>query len=345
MKIAIIGGSGYTGAELLKILVGHPRVEIAMVTSNTYAGSSVCSLYPQFRGECDLHFSKFDHDAIKASAELVFLAVPHGESMVYVPKLISDGLKVIDLSGDFRFLDTDVYELWYGKNHTAKELTRIAVYGLPEFNRDLIKPAQLVANPGCYPTASLLAIVPALLAGLASPDEIIIDAKSGISGAGRGSSEKTHYNRRTDNIAAYAVAGHKHTPEIEVHAGALLGQEITLTFTPHLCPMSRGILATAYLKVEAGLDVIVTDKAYRDFYDGEDFVSVLEPPAQPETVFVRGSNRAQIGLALDKRTDRLIVTTAIDNLVKGASGQAVQSMNIMAGFPEKLGLEAIGLFP
>lgn len=345
MNISIIGASGFTGIELLRILQSHPQCDITYVTSETYAGKRVADLYPSYEGSGDLRFSKYDLGLIADNSDLVFLAVPHGESMDFVPGLLESGVKVIDLSGDFRFSDAGIYEHWYGLEHKAQTYLQEAVYGLPEINRERIAHARLVANPGCYPTAAILGILPAIVNDVIVKDSIIIDAKSGVSGAGRSANEKTHYVRRNDSITAYAIATHKHTPEIETQLSSVCGAEIKVSFTPHLTPMSRGILATIYAQLSKPLTQNEAADIYISHYTREPFIKVLSPPAIPETGFVRGSNMAQIGVTVDERVGRLVIVAAIDNLVKGASGQAIQNLNIMSGLHETTSLRTIGLYP
>jgi len=346
VKVGIIGASGYTGAELLRLLTNHPEVKISYVTANKYAGQKVSTLYPNFYGICDLTFEKFDLDVAKEKAELFFVALPHGTAMDIVPGLLGENLKVIDLSGDFRFPKKDVYESWYKMSHKHPELLGTAVYGLVEMNREKIKGSNFISNPGCFPTGSTLGIAPLLKEEIIFENDIIVDALTGVSGAGRGTKEGAHYCSCDENVSSYKIGGtHQHIPEMEQEMGKILSKEIKLTFAPHLASFSRGIYSTIYCKLKKNISTEELLKIYDDFYKDDYFVKVLPKGVYPEVKSVAGSNFCQIGLEADKRTGRVIVVSAIDNLVKGASGQAIQNMNLMCGFDEKEGLEAVGLVP
>ncbi|HDP69425.1 MAG TPA: N-acetyl-gamma-glutamyl-phosphate reductase [Actinobacteria bacterium] len=346
IKVGIIGASGYTGAELMRMLINHPDVEISYVTANKYAGQKVASLYHNFYGICDLLFEKFDLDTAKKNAEVFFVALPHGTAMDVVPDLLGDNRKVIDLSGDFRFFEKSVYESWYKMPHKYPELLGKAAYGLCEMNREEIKKSNFISNPGCFPTGSVLAIAPLLKKNLIFGDDIVVDALTGVSGAGRGAKEGTHYCSCDENVSTYKVGGiHQHIPEMEQEMGKISGKEVKLTFAPHLASFSRGIYSTIYSKLKEGILTEELLKVYNDFYKNDYFVKVLSKGIYPEVKSVAGSNFCQIGLEVDKRTSRVIVVSAIDNLVKGASGQAIQNMNLMCGFDEKEGLEVVGLVP
>ncbi|HOL18205.1 MAG TPA: N-acetyl-gamma-glutamyl-phosphate reductase [Bacillota bacterium] len=339
LQVAILGATGYTGAELVRLLHRHPQVQIAYISSESHAGQPLNRVHPQFRDIVELKLQPLQVEEIPEAVELVFCALPHGSSAGVVPKLLQQGRRVIDLSADFRLRQPALYDQWYGRTHPAPELLKQAVYGLPELFAISIKTARLVANPGCYPTAAILSLAPLVQSGLADPESVIIDAKSGVSGAGRTPKQAFHFPDCTENFKAYRVGDHQHTPEIEQVLGDLSGEAAAITFTPHLVPMIRGIFSTAYLALRRPLNLEELLALYHDFYREKPFVRVIEAPDLPETRAVRGSNYCDISLRLDGRTGRVIVLSAIDNLVKGAAGQAVQNMNLMYGFPETAGLE------
>jgi N-acetyl-gamma-glutamyl-phosphate reductase len=344
VRVAIIGGSGYTGLELMRLLARHPDVEITAVTSREFDGKPVSSVFPALAGICPLNFSWPDPAKLAAAAEFFFVALPHKTAMAVIPPLLAAGAQVVDLSADFRFKDQAVYEQWY-QEHTAPELLSEAVYGLPELYRRAIKTARLVGNPGCYPTSVILGLAPLLTAGLIDPRSIIADCKSGVSGAGRGVSLAALYCEVNDGFRAYKVADHRHTPEMEQELGLLAGEPLTITFTPHLVPMSRGILATLYATPKRLPENAEIQAVYARFYEKEPFVRLCPVEALPNTVAVRGSNYCDLAVRVDRRAGRLIVVSAIDNLTRGASGQAVCNMNLMLGFPETRGLEIVPLVP
>ncbi len=344
LKIAIIGASGYTGAELTRILCNHAKVQISAVTSRRHAGQNLAEVFPHLRDKVSIICENPDIDQICRKADLFFTAVPHKTSMEIVPDLLSAGKKVIDLSADFRIKDVNIYEKWYQK-HTAPDLLTSAVYGLPELYRDDIKKTSLVANPGCYPTSVILALAPLLENRIIDPASIIIDSKSGTSGAGRSASVGTLFCEVTDGFRAYKVGDHRHTPEIEQEISLLAGNQTAVSFTPHLLPLSRGILSTIYAGLNGELTQEIAENIYQTKYSKEPFVRVLGPNSLPATQYVRGSNYCDISFRIDWRTNRLIIISAIDNIVKGAAGQAVQNMNIMCGFPEQEGLEGAPFFP
>jgi N-acetyl-gamma-glutamyl-phosphate reductase len=344
IHVGIIGASGYTGAELARLLCRHPEVELTVATSRQYAGKPLSQVFPSLQGRADIICEDPAIEELTSRADLFFTAVPHQTAMGMIPSLLEAGKKIIDLSADFRLSDSAVYEKWY-QPHTAAEYLQEAVYGLPELHRAAIAGARLVANPGCYPTSVLIGLAPLLKAGLLDPDTLIIDAKSGTSGAGRGALVGTLYCEVTDGFRAYKVGEHRHTPEIEQEAGKLCGRPVTVTFTPHLVPMSRGILSTMYGKLLRGTTQQEVHDLYAGFYGQEQFVRLCTPGSYPATQYVRGSNFCDIGFKVDGRTGRLVILAAIDNLVKGAAGQAVQNMNLVCGFPEGLGLEIVPLFP
>lgn len=344
MKIGVIGASGYTGQELLRILTHHPKVEIAYATSERFAGSAVDEVFPSFKGIIDLQFRKLSVPHIARDADFIFTALPHGQSMDVVAECIKKGKKVVDLSADFRLKDAALYERWYGK-HSCPDLLSEAVYGLPEIYRDEIKKAQLVANPGCYPTGAILALTPLLEGGIIDPVSIIVDAKSGVSGAGRSPSMTNLFGEVAEGLKAYNVANHRHTPEMEQELSVRTGEGIHILFVPHLIPINRGILSTCYARTNGALSTAKASKAFQQRYGKEPFVRLVPSSTFPSTMEVRGSNYCDIGVMVDDSSGQIVVISAIDNLAKGASGQAVQNMNIMCGFPETMGLEQIPLVP
>ncbi|MFQ5427688.1 MAG: N-acetyl-gamma-glutamyl-phosphate reductase [Thermodesulfobacteriota bacterium] len=338
ISAAIIGASGYTGLELLRILKCHPHVKVTAITSRQYCGKSIAEVLPSLRGFYEgLYFSD-PSGPEAAGAAVVFSCLPHAASMEVVRGFVEAGKKVIDLSADFRLKDAGVYEKWYGE-HTCSELLGQAVYGLPEINREAIKGARLIANPGCYPTGATLAVAPILKAGLMDKKSaLIIDSKSGVSGAGRGLSEATSFVQVTGGFNAYKVGGHRHTPEIEQNLSGLAGEGVEVVFTPHLLPVSRGILTTLYAKLSKGLTTTELHGLYKEAYEGEPFVRLLPEGQFPNISEVRSSNYCDIGLWSDPASKQMIAISAIDNLVKGASGQAVQNMNLVFGLAETTGL-------
>ncbi|MBS4023807.1 MAG: N-acetyl-gamma-glutamyl-phosphate reductase [Dethiobacter sp.] len=339
LKVAVVGATGYTGKELLEILVRHPFARPVYLTSESSAGLRIDQVYPQFRSVLELQLHKMEETDPLAQCDFIFSALPHGLSMDAVPKLLATGKKVVDLSGDFRLKDSTLYPRWYGYEHRQENWLAGSVYGLPEFHRAAIRGAKLVANPGCYPTSVLLPLKPLLSEGVIDPADIIVDSKSGVSGAGRSPKLPFHFPECTENFKAYKVAEHQHTPEIEQELSGVCGQQMAITFTPHLVPMVRGILSTIYLRVKGGIDEGTLWEIYEKHYGSEPFIRFNKPPELPETKFVSGSNFCDISFRLDRRTNRLIVVSAIDNLIKGAAGQAIQNMNIMQGLPEDAGLK------
>jgi N-acetyl-gamma-glutamyl-phosphate reductase len=344
IRIGIVGASGYTGVELARLLCNCPDVKLTVATSRQYKGKKLAEVYPNLAGMVDIVCEDLQSEELVERADLFFTAVPHQTAMAIVPDLLQADKKVVDLSADFRIHDASVYEKWYQK-HTAQDYLAEAVYGLPELHRQDIAQARLVANPGCYPTSVILGLAPLLQDGLIDPETIIVDAKSGASGAGRAAQTGTLFCEVTEGFKAYKVAAHRHTPEMEQEISELCKKQVAISFTPHLLPMSRGILSTIY----AGLGKSVTDDEvndlYRNFYKNEPFVRISERGVFPGTQFVRGSNFCDLGFKIDSRTSRIIVLAAIDNLVKGAAGQAVQNMNLMCGLPETRGLLGVPLFP
>jgi len=345
VKVSIIGATGYAGAELVRILSRHPDAELAALTTQSYAGKPFWEVYPHLYGYTSLVCEEMDLARVIEASDVVFIALPHGHAMPVALEAGRRGKKVVDLGADFRLSDYKVYEQWYKVEHAARELLAEAVYGLPELNREKIKSAWLVANPGCYPTSAILALAPLLKNNLADTGTIIIDSKSGVSGAGRGLSLNTHFGEVNENFRAYNVGVHRHTPEIEQELGRLAGQAFTVSFTPHLLPITRGILSTVYARLTSPLSQAEALELYRGFYRGESFIRVLPQGFLPQTKWVSGTNHCDIGLTVDQRTGRVVVTAAIDNLVKGAAGQAVQNMNLLCGFAEDTALAGPGLYP
>ena len=345
LKVAIVGASGYTGVELIRLLHCHSEVVVTCVTSEQSAGKRIDSIFPSLRNRCDLVLEKLDPVKVSEKADIIFTALPHKAAMAVVPTFLDLGKRVIDLSADYRLSDAAVYGEWY-EPHINPELLPEAVYGLPEIRRDLIAGKRLVANPGCYPTSIILALAPLLRNGLINLESIIADSASGVTGAGRSAKVDSLYCEDNEGYKAYAVGGvHRHTPEIEQELSKLAGEQLRLTFTPHLVPMDRGILSTVYALPESGFVADQLHGLYSDFYAGEPFVRVLPKESLPSTAFVRGTNFCDIAPLIDPRTGRIIIVSAIDNLVKGAAGQAVQNMNIICGFPETMGLDGLALFP
>jgi len=343
-KVAVVGASGYTGVELLRLLAGHPGVEVTCVTSRQQAGQPLSAAFPSLAGIYDLDFEALEPAELAGRAELVFLAVPHQAAMGMVPQLLAAGCRVVDLSADYRLRDAAVYAEWY-EPHLTPELLSEAVYGLPELYREQVRDARLVANPGCYPTSAALALTPLLRHQLIDPTTIIIDSKSGTSGAGRAAKVDTLYCEVNEGFKAYGLPRHRHTPEIEQTLSAVAGVPVTISFTPHLVPANRGILSTCYASFKGDLSLGELIDLYRQEYVGERFVRVLPAGALPNINQVRGSNFCDLGLALDPRTGRVVAVAAIDNLVKGAAGQALQNMNLMLGCPEASGLQGAPVFP
>lgn len=345
VKVAIVGASGYTGVELIRILLAHPEVSLTCLTSEQSAGKRVSEVFPSLRSRCELVLEPLLPEQVAAKADVIFTALPHQAAMDAVPAFLERGRKVIDLSADYRLKDTETYGTWYGPHRDVTRLAE-AVYGLPELHRKEIVDASLVANPGCYPTSIILALAPLLRNGVIDPASIIADSGSGVSGAGRSAKVDTLYCEVNEGFKAYGVGGsHRHTPEIEQELSMVSGVPLTVTFTPHLVPMDRGILSTCYAVPVQNITSALVQDLYETTYCHEPFVRVLPKGALPSTAFVRGSNFCDVAPVLDERTGRIIVVSAIDNLVKGAAGQAVQNMNIICGFPETQGLEVVGLFP
>ncbi len=345
INVGIIGASGYTGVELARILCNHPRVNLTAATSRQYAGQPLARVFPNLRNRTDLVCENLPTKELCDKADFFFAAVPHKTAMDIVPALLKEGKKVVDLSADFRLRDVSTYEQWY-QSHSSSHLLTEAVYGLPELYRDSIPSAHLVANPGCYPTSIILGLAPLLEAGVIDPNSLIADSKSGTSGAGRSAQVGALFCEVHDGFKPYKVGrAHRHTPEIEQELTCLAGVDVKISFTPHLLPISRGILSTVYATLKPGFDHPAVAEIYRKKYLGETFIRLLEEDTFPATQYVRGSNFCDISFKIDTVTNRIIVMSAIDNVVKGAAGQAVQNMNIMCGFNEELGLETIPQFP
>ncbi len=341
IKVGIVGGTGYTGVELLRLLALHPQVELRVITSRADAGTPVSQMFPSLRGMVDLQFVHPD-EAMLAQCDLVFFATPNGIAMQQARALLDAGVKVIDLAADFRLQDIASWEKWYGMKHACPQLVRDAVYGLPEVNREKIRSARLIANPGCYPTAVQLGFIPLLEAGVVETGNLIADAKSGVSGAGRKAEIGALFAEAGDNFKAYGVPGHRHLPEIRQGLGRVKNQEVGLTFVPHLTPLIRGIHATLYGRLTRDVDL---QALFEQRYAHEPFVDVMPAGSHPETRSVRGSNRCRIAVHRPQGGDTVVVLSVIDNLVKGAAGQAVQNMNIMFNFPESLALNIVPLLP
>jgi N-acetyl-gamma-glutamyl-phosphate reductase len=347
-RIGIVGARGFAGAELLRLGLRHPQCEITYVTSESQAGQPLDAAFPTLHGATRLHFSAFDASEAAAAADAFFFALPDGEAMKAAPALLEQGKKVVDLSGDFRVRDTASYERWYGREHLSPHLLSEAVYGMPELHPE-VREARLVANPGCYPTAMLLALSPLFASRRIDPDSVIVDAKSGVSGAGGrvGMKEEFSFPAVNENLRAYSVTGHRHLAETEQELAAIAGratEEVRLSFTPHLLPITRGLYVTAYATLRGTVDLDSLIQEHRAFFRDAPFVHVAGS-AIPEVRHVIGSNVCRIGMALDERVGRVIVMAVIDNLVKGAAGQAIQNMNLMLGLPEAAGLEAPAIYP
>ncbi len=343
-KVAVIGASGYTGVELLRLLANHPQAEVVAVTSRQYEGTPICEVFPSLRGFFALKCESIDIASISARADVIFTALPHKNAMEVIPGFLEAGCKVVDLSADYRLRDQSVYEQWY-QTHSSPELLTEAVYGLPELYREKVRCARLIANPGCYPTSVALGLAPLLEEHLIEPDSLIIDSKSGTTGAGRGLKEASLFCEVNEGFKAYGVASHRHTPEIEQTLSDLQGTSVQVNFTPHLLPVDRGILSTIYATPLQQCSTAELLALYQNRYADEPFVRVLPEGQLPNIAYVKGTNLCDIGLVSDPRTGRIIVVSVIDNLVKGAAGQAIQNFNLISGFAETEGLTAAALFP
>lgn len=345
IRVSVAGATGYMGAEVLRYLCRHSGVSIKYLTSERYAGKEFSQVFPNFKGILDIKCYELNHEALINESDIIFLALPHKHSMQVVPELMKEKKKIIDLSADYRIKDHDAYQHWYKENHTDIDNLKEAIYGIPELNRNEIINAQLVANPGCYPTGAILATAPLVKNQVVYFDNIVIDSKSGVSGAGRKLDLIYHFSEVNENITAYQIANHRHTPEIEQTLAILAGEKICISFTPHLIPVNRGIFTTAYLKLKKNIETGELIEIYREFYKGEKFVRVLGENELPATKAVFGSNFCDLTVRVDKRTKMAIALSCIDNIGKGGSGQAVQNMNIMCGFDEIIGLESIPIYP
>ncbi len=341
VKAGIVGGTGYTGVELLRLLAAHPQVALQVITSRSEAGMPVADMFPNLRGKVDLCFSEPSVDEL-SHCDVVFFATPHGVAMKSAGELLDNGVKVIDLGADFRIKDIPEWEKWYGMQHTSHELVAEAVYGLPEVNREAIKQARLIACPGCYPTAVQLGFMPLLEQKLVDVKHLIADAKSGVSGAGRKANVGTLLCEASESMKAYAVPGHRHLPEIQQGLVQMANAQVGLTFVPHLTPMIRGIHATLYARLTSDVDL---QSLYEQRYESETFVDVMPAGSHPETRSVKGANQCRIAIHRPQDGNTVVILSVIDNLVKGAAGQAVQSMNILFALDENTGLETIALLP
>ena len=344
VKVGIVGGTGYTGVELLRLLARHPQVEVVAITSRAEAGRPVAELFPNLRGHVDLAFQTPAEAGLK-QCDLVFFATPNGIAMTQASELLAAGVRVIDLAADFRIKDRAVWEKWYGMEHAAPQLLGEAVYGLPEINREAVKEARLLANPGCYPTAVSLGFLPLIEQGLVATNSLIADAKSGVSGAGRKASVAQLMGETGESFKAYAIPGHRHQPEISQTLSRVAGDGVGLTFVPHLLPMIRGIEATLYGRLKSDTPLVELQRLFEDRYRDEPFVDVMPSGSHPETRSVRGVNHCRIAVHRPPDGDMVVVTSVIDNLVKGAAGQAIQNMNLMFDLPETEGLEQVALLP
>ncbi|MEQ9619266.1 MAG: N-acetyl-gamma-glutamyl-phosphate reductase [Deltaproteobacteria bacterium] len=342
-KAAILGASGYTGSELIRLLLTHPEVEIAHLTAEKHAGRNISEVFPHLRGFLNTELKPLDPGSVPEDMDMVFLALPHGTSAAVVKELFKRDIKIIDLGADFR-LSRDMYRKWYGE-HPCPELISEAVYGIPELNRKRIKNAKLVANPGCYPTSAILGLAPLVKNDLIEPGHVIVDSKSGVSGAGRSPSLDYHFSEVNEGVKAYMVGEHRHMPEIEEVLSNYSGSKVEVSFTPHLIPMDRGILSTIYVRLREEKSVRELIDLYEEYYKDERFVRISPEKVYPSTSQVRGSNYCDIGMTANPANKTAVIVSVIDNLVKGASGAAVQNMNLMMGFDEPAGIDTPPVFP
>src|SRR4030043_2128798 len=343
-KVGIIGATGYTGVELLRLLLQHPEVEITALTSQKYAGIPIDQIFPSLMKRLQLKCEELVVDQIVKKTDFIFTAVPHKTAMETVPSFYRQRKRVVDLSADFRLKDAGVYEKWYQK-HTAADLLPESVYGLPELHREKIQKAKIVGNPGCYPTGALIGLIPLVKRGIVSLENIVIDSKSGVSGAGRDVVLESLFCEVNEGVRAYKIVEHRHTPEIEQELSQLVQKKVNVTFVPHLIPIDRGILTTLYVILAKKMKTEEALNIFERYYEKEPFVRICQKGKIPNTKNVRGSNYCDIGVKVNEGDGRLVVVTAIDNLVKGASGEAVQNMNIMLGYPETMGLDVVPLWP
>jgi N-acetyl-gamma-glutamyl-phosphate reductase len=345
IKAGVIGATGYAGQELVRILYNHPEVEIKVLSSKNHNNQAYESIYANFNKICELKCEENELETLSNQLDIVFLSLPHGESSKVLTDTILKNVKVIDLSADYRLKSEELYEDWYKIKHNNKDLMNQAIYGLSEWKKKEISESRLIANPGCYPTCALLCLLPLIKEGILEEDNIIIDAKSGVSGAGRSLNLTTHFSECNESVKAYNVTSHRHTPEIEQQLSEINGNEISVTFTPHLVPMNRGILCTSYGNLKNSFSYNEIKQIYEKYYQNELFIRLAKKGVFPETKWVKGSNYCDIGFTLNKSARKIIVIGAIDNLVKGAAGQAVQNMNLMFNFEESMGLKSIPMFP
>ncbi len=343
-RVGIIGATGYTGAELLRLLLHHPQVEVTALTSQKYAGMPIDQVFPTLVKHFQLKCEELNADALSRKTDFIFTAVPHKTAMEVVPLFHRQGKRIVDLSADFRFKNAGVYEKWYQK-HTSADLLPESVYGLPELHREKIRKAKIVGNPGCYPTGALIGLIPLVKKRMISLENIVIDSKSGVSGAGRDVVLESLFCEVNEDVRAYKIFAHRHTPEIDQELSQLVQKEINVTFVPHLIPVDRGILSTLYLRLTKRMKTEELLDVYQEAYREEPFIRLHPKGKLPSTKDVRGSNLCDLGVALNESDGRAVIVTAIDNLVKGASGEAVQNMNIMLGYPETMGLDVLPLFP
>jgi N-acetyl-gamma-glutamyl-phosphate reductase len=343
-RVGIVGATGYTGLELLRLLIRHPKVEVTALTSQKYAGMPIDRVFPSLTHQLPVTCEELSAERISEKTDFIFTAVPHKTAMETVPLFYKLGKRVVDLSADFRFKDAAVYERWYQK-HTSADLLSEAVYGLPELHREKIREAKIVGNPGCYPTGALLGLIPLVKQGVLSTDTAVVDSKSGVSGAGRDVALDSLFCEVNEGVKAYKLFEHRHLPEIEGELSSVARKKFAVTFVPHLIPMDRGILSTIYVMLGKKMNTEEVLRIFQTHYQGEPFVRVYPKGKFPNTRDVKGSNYCDVGVKVNEEDGRLVVVTAIDNLVKGASGEAVQNMNIMLGFPETMGLDGLPLTP
>jgi N-acetyl-gamma-glutamyl-phosphate reductase len=343
-RVGIIGATGYTGVELLRLLLLHPEVEVTALTSQKYAGTPIDRVFPSLLKRLQLKCEELNVEILSGKADFIFTAVPHKTAMEVVPLFHRQGKRIVDLSADFRFRNAATYEKWYQK-HTSPDLLPESVYGLPEIHREKIRSARIVGNPGCYPTGALIGLLPLVKKGMISPENIVVDSKSGVSGAGRDVALESLFCEVNEGVKAYKIFAHRHTPEIDQELSQLAQREINVTFVPHLIPMDRGILSTLYVRLTKKMETEELLGLFQEVYRGEPFIRVHPKGKLPNTKDVRGSNLCDIGATVSDSDARAVIVTAIDNLVKGASGEAVQNMNIMLGYPETTGLDVLPLFP
>lgn len=345
IRVGIIGANGYSGAELIRLLAAHPNASIQLLISNSTSGLNIKEVYPHLTGILEKTLEKLELEEVKKQVDLLFFATPSGVSKDLLPAFVEQGIPCIDLSGDFRLKEASLYSKWYKQNRVQTDLISQSVYGLTEWNRNKVKDANWVSNPGCYPTATLLGLLPALKMELVEPQGLIIDGKSGVSGAGRKASLSTHFGETNENFKIYKVGQHQHIPEIEQLIEEVSGVSAPITFSTHLVPMTRGIMCTMYATLKTKTETEAVVKAYQEFYQNNPFIRIREPGVFPATKEVFGSNYCDIGLYADERTNRLTIVSVIDNVVKGASGQAIQNMNVMMGLDETTGLNFVPVYP